>query len=82
MTVIAEPQPLTKKQTDIYAWIVAYIESHGYSPTVREICKAFKFASPQGAHCHLRPLRKKGWVTWTDGASRTIRPTEVSHETV
>lgn len=68
------PVALTDKQRAVYDWIVDYCESHGYSPTIRELCAAFGFDSPNGAMCHIRPLAKKGWVRWTPHRSRTIRP--------
>lgn len=66
---------LTERQEKVLAWIEAYIAEHGYSPTFRELCKAFRFKSTQGAVCHLVPLRKKGFVTWCDGKTRTLRLT-------
>jgi len=66
--------PLTDRQQEIYAWIVTSIQRRGYSPTVRELCAAFSFASPNGARCHLRILRKKGYLDWQEKQSRTIRP--------
>jgi len=68
--------PLTSRQQEILAWLAKYITDHGYSPTVRELCLAFGFASTQGATCHLEPLRKKGWITWNDGQARTLRVLE------
>lgn len=79
MTAVAEPEPvapepITDRQREVYDYIVDHCEQRGYSPTLREICRAFKFRSPNGALCHLEPLRRKGWVTWTEKACRTIRP--------
>jgi repressor LexA len=68
--------PLTARQQEILAWLAKYIADHGYSPTIRELCLAFGFASTQGAMCHLEPLRKKGWITWNDGQARTLRVLE------
>jgi repressor LexA len=68
--------PLTDRQREILAWLSAYIAERGYSPTLRELCLAFGFASTQGAACHLDPLRKKGWITWNDGQARTLRVLE------
>ena len=65
---------LTARQQEILVWLTEYIRRHGYSPTIRELCLAFQFASPQGAMCHLESLRKKGWVTWQEKLCRTIRP--------
>ena len=66
--------PLTDRQREVYDWIVDYCETYGYSPTVRELVKAFGFGSPNSALCHLNRLRKKGWIRWTPHRSRTIRP--------
>lgn len=76
MTAAQELKPLTPRQREILVWLAKYIADHGYSPTVRELCQAFNFGSPNGAVCHLEPLRKKGWLTWQDGRSRTIRVVE------
>lgn len=70
--------PLTARQREILAWIDAYIAANGYSPTCRELAEAFGFKGPNGAACHLRPLRKKGAVTWVDGQARTLRVVEVN----
>lgn len=77
MTTTA-PAPLTDRQREILAWINAYIASHGYSPTLRELATAFGFKGPNGAACHLRPLRRKGAVTWIDNQARTLRALEVN----
>jgi repressor LexA len=74
MTTSTPIRPLTDRQREIYRWIVQYIATHGYSPTVRELCLAFRFDSPNGAMCHLLPLRKKGYLAWNERQSRTIRP--------
>lgn len=75
MTVEApERQPITARQREVYDWVVDYCETRGYSPTIREMCKAFGFNSPNGALCHLHPLRKRGWISWQENTSRTIRP--------
>lgn len=76
MTTTTAPAPLTNRQREILAWLARYIADHGYSPTVREVCQAFNFAAVNGAMAHLRPLRKKGWITWQDGHARTLRITE------
>lgn len=65
---------LTEKQRSIYDWIVGHCEVHGYSPTVREIGKAFGFKSTNAVVGHLKPLMRKGWITWHKNRSRTIRP--------
>jgi repressor LexA len=68
------PGDITDRQRAVYEWVVDYCEAHGYSPSIRELMAAFGFNSPNGAMAHLHPLRKKGYVTWNDRHSRTIRP--------
>lgn len=72
MTITA-PTPLTARQREILAWVDDYIGRHGFSPTIRELAKAFGFRGTNGAACHLKPLRKKGRLTWVDGSPRTLR---------
>jgi len=74
MTTARPIRPITDRQREIYRWIVQYIADNGYSPTIRELCLAFRFESVNGAVCHLEPLRRKGYLTWNDRQSRTMRP--------
>jgi repressor LexA len=73
MTTTTERQPLTARQQDVLTWIAGYINTHEYPPTLREIQHAYGWKTPNAAKCHLEPLRKKGYVTWVEGCSRTIR---------
>ena len=73
MSTTTERQPLTARQQDVLTWITGYIDTHEYPPTLREIQHAYGWRTPNAAKCHLEPLRKKGYVTWQDGCSRTLR---------
>ena len=55
-------QELTKKQNETLTFIKKYIVSHGYSPSVREICSGMNLSSPATAHTHLKELEKKGCI--------------------
>lgn len=72
MTTATERPPLTPRQQDIRNWIAGYIDVHGFSPTVREIGSHYGFTT-NGVKTHLNALRRKGYVTWVDGCSRTLR---------
>jgi repressor LexA len=72
--------PVTPRQREILAWAAEYIGAHGFSPSLRELCRAFNFKSPNGAMCHLLPLRKKGMLTWVENAPRTMRLTPEGEE--
>ena len=70
---MTELMSITKTSLRVLRYVGAYVARHGYSPTVREICNHYGWTTPNSAMCHLRPMRKKGWITWTDGCSRTLR---------
>ncbi len=74
MTTLTERQPLTERQQEVFDFIRQYRASHGYCCTVREVAQAVGSPNVTGAMCHLWPLKRKGWITWEDGQSRTIRP--------
>ena len=63
---------LTKRQQEVYDFIVEKIRSRGYGPTVREIGSAFGIKSPNGVMCHLQALVKKGLITREPNMSRAI----------
>lgn len=77
-TETATRQPLTARQQAVLDWIRGFIDVHGYSPTVRQVAFAFNWRTPNAAATHLRPMRKKGWVTWEEGKARTLRIVEES----
>lgn len=66
-------ETITPGQLRLLALICRFIDEHGSAPSVRELA-ALLSVSPNGAHCHLRRLRKKGLVTWNYGSWRTLRP--------
>ena len=66
-------EPLTARQAEVLAWLIAFHERNGYTPTIREQCRAFGSANPEAASCIRRELRKKGYIDWVTGLSRTIR---------
>lgn len=41
-------------------------------PTVRDLAALLRF-SVNGVMCHLKALRKKGYITWESGQPRTLR---------
>jgi repressor LexA len=66
----------TARQREIHAWITQFIGDNGYSPSFRDIGKAFGIKSPNGVVCHLKPMRERGMVTWVDGVGRSLRALE------
>lgn len=64
---------LTKKQKEVFSSIVDFINEHGYSPTVRELCEIEGLSSPATMHFHLKRLVNMGYITYVPKMSRTIR---------
>ncbi|MGL4423030.1 MAG: transcriptional repressor LexA [Gemmataceae bacterium] len=65
-------EALTEKQSQILHYIQSHIQSQGYPPTIRDICKAFNIKSPNGVMCHLRALEAKGKINRNQNLSRGI----------
>ena len=63
---------LTPKQQQIYDYILAFAEEHGYPPSVREIAAAVNLKSPATVHFHMKGLREAGLITQAEGKTRAI----------
>src|SRR5207248_602465 len=57
---LRSPSVLTTRQQEIWDFVVGYVDSHGYPPTVREIGEAVGLASPSTVHAHLANLERAG----------------------
>ena len=53
---------LSKRQREIFDFVVRYADKHGYPPTVREIGEAVGLASPSTVHAHLANLERAGYL--------------------
>ena len=53
---------LTKRQQEIWEFLVRYVDAHGYPPTVREIGEEVGLASPSTVHAHLANLERAGLI--------------------
>ncbi|HET9214984.1 MAG TPA: transcriptional repressor LexA [Gaiellaceae bacterium] len=53
---------LTQRQRDVYEFVVEFVDSHGYPPTVREIGEQVGLASPSTVHAHLANLERAGYL--------------------
>lgn len=60
MTARGEQQ--TAGRDEVYAALVAYIDEHGYPPTMRELAELTGHASPSTIHHHLHALAAAGRV--------------------
>lgn len=66
-------ESLTPAQKELYDWLVEYIKSTQYAPSIRQMMKAMNLRSPAPVQSRLERLRNKGYIDWTDGKARTIR---------
>ena len=53
---------LTDRQQEIYDFVVEYVDTRGYPPTVREIGERVGLASPSTVHAHLATLEREGLI--------------------
>jgi repressor LexA len=66
--------PLTWRQNSVLDALKAYIDAHGYSPSLRDLCNITGLS--QGTvHTSLNALDRRGLVTWEPSHARTVRPT-------
>lgn len=65
-----------KKCTDeeVYRHICEFREEHGYSPSVRELCRKTGIKSSSTMHTRLRTMEYLGMVRSDSGKARSIVP--------
>ncbi|WP_459128846.1 transcriptional repressor LexA [Guggenheimella bovis] len=63
---------LTKKQQEVYDFILERTKEIGYPPTIREICLGVGCKSTSTIHGHLSKLEEKGYITRDGSKNRAI----------
>ena len=63
---------LTRKQQQIYDFILEFTNRHGYPPSVREIGAAVSLKSPSTVHFHMKGLEEAGVIVKAEGKTRAI----------
>ncbi|MFA6503085.1 MAG: transcriptional repressor LexA [Candidatus Paceibacterota bacterium] len=63
---------LTRRQKEVLDFVKSYSKKHGYSPSLQEIQKQFKFASVSTAHFHISKLQDAGYIKKQSGKARSI----------
>ena len=63
---------LTRKQQQIYDYILAFTSENGYPPSVREIAAAVGLKSPSTVHFHMKGLEEAGVIVKAEGKTRAI----------
>ena len=64
--------PLTKRQSEILAYLQQHIQDQGYAPSFEEIAERFGFQSLATVHEHLTNLERKGYIRRSYNESRSI----------
>ncbi len=66
-------EPLTEAQKELFDWLVEYIRTSQYAPSIRQMMRAMNLKSPAPIQSRLERLRSKGYIDWTEGKARTLR---------
>lgn len=64
---------LTKREAQIYQYILDYTQEHMYAPTIREIGKAVGLKSTSSVAVYLVHLQAKGMIEVGQDSPRAIR---------
>lgn len=67
-----------QRQQDILNFMMNTIKEKGYSPTVREICKALNIKSTSTVHSDIKILEDQGLVKKDPSKPRTVLPVNMS----
>ena len=63
---------LTKRQQEIFDFIVSFMQERGYPPTLREIAKEVGIGTPTGVRVNLEAIEKKKYIIRRPRLSRGI----------
>ena len=63
---------LTKRQQQVYDFLVAHLTDNGYPPTLQEIASHLHVSGNLGVLRHLKALEREGLITRSPGSSRSI----------
>jgi SOS-response transcriptional repressor LexA len=69
---IAEGVSLSRRQSEVLAFIVIFSRLNAFPPSYREIMQQTRFMSYGGVQCCLAQLSKKGLIDWVPGKPRTL----------
>jgi repressor LexA len=71
-------QDLTRRQKEVLEFIHSKHSVDGIPPTLREIAAQFRFASANGALCHVQALLAKGALKNLPGRARSLQVVDLS----
>ena len=67
---------MTKREQDVYDYILEYRKEKRFSPSMREIAEGIGLHSASTVHVHIHHLISKGWLLPCEQLNRTIIPAE------
>ena len=67
---------LTKREQDVYDYILEYRKEKRFSPSMREIAEGIGLHSASTVHVHIHHLINKGWLLPCEQLNGTIIPAE------
>ena len=70
---------LTKKQTILLDYISDFTDTHGFSPSYREIMTGLGLTSVSAVAEHINNLITKGAIKKVPGAARSLEVVDLSH---
>ena len=65
-------ETLTKKQQEVYEYLLSESKKRGYPPSIKEICVALGLKSTATVHNHLTTLENKGYIRRYPTKNRTF----------
>lgn len=63
---------MTARQQEVYNGIVAYQQTYGYAPSIRELCAICNLSSTSSVVAHLKKLEELGYIRRREDAPRAI----------
>jgi SOS-response transcriptional repressor LexA len=66
-------KPLTKRESGLLNYLIEYLATNTYQPSLREICRARRLKSTKTASEVIQSLAEKGYVALPDSGSRPAR---------
>ena len=64
---------LYRRERDLLSYIMQFQETHGYSPTLREMADAMGRNSVSTIHALIRSMVDKGYIQKVEGNNRTLK---------
>lgn len=55
-------QPRTKRQREVFDYIIQYVETHGYNPSYQQIARHLRVSSKAGIAKHIKALETQGLI--------------------